>query len=100
MQVLLRCGIQLRQPAMVYLIHFERKLKHAQHYIGFVDGNLPQRIARHKRGSGAKLLRAVNAAGIPWHVARTWPEGSRTFERQLKNYKNARHFCPVCQAQK
>ena len=33
---------------MVYLIHFSEKLHHAQHYIGFVDGDLLQRIALHR----------------------------------------------------
>jgi predicted GIY-YIG superfamily endonuclease len=81
---------------MVYLIHFSQKLSHAQHYLGFVDGNLKRRIRLHKSGRGAKLLAAVNLNGIDWQVVRVWPEGDRELERKLKNYKKARCFCPVC----
>ena len=81
---------------MVYLIHFKEKLHHAQHYIGFVDKNLKQRINKHKSNKGAKLLMAVNNKGIPWEVVRVWEEGDRQLERKLKNCKKARCFCPVC----
>lgn len=83
---------------MIYLIHFDKPLKHASHYIGFVDGkrNLNKRIERHKSGQGAKILRAANQAGINWEVVRTWKDGTRDDERKLKNRKNAKHLCPTC----
>ena len=62
---------------MVYLIHFSEKLHHAQHYIGFVDKNLQQRINKHKSNKGAKLLVAVNNKGIQWEVVSVWEEGDR-----------------------
>lgn len=79
---------------MVYLIHFESKLHHAQHYIGFVEGNLGQRIALHKASRGAKLLAAINDAGIEWRVVRIWRGADRCFERRLKNYKKPAAFAP------
>lgn len=81
---------------MVYLIHFERKLKHAQHYLGFVESDLEQRLERHRSGQGAKLMKAVIAAGIPWEVVKVWPDGDRNFERSLKNKRKSRCFCPKC----
>jgi predicted GIY-YIG superfamily endonuclease len=81
---------------MVYLIHFETPYKHARHYIGFAEEDLDQRMKKHKDGLGAKLMRAVTNAGIKWFVARLWKDGSRTFERELKNRKNAKYLCPVC----
>jgi predicted GIY-YIG superfamily endonuclease len=81
---------------MVYLIHFQRKFHHAQHYLGFVSGDLIQRIERHKAGRGAKLLAAVNNNGINWQVVRVWLNGGRFLERKLKKYKKSRCFCPVC----
>ncbi len=81
---------------MVYLIHFQKKLYHAQHYIGFVATDLIERIELHKSNRGAKLLRAVNNEGIAWQVVRVWLDGDRGFERILKNYKKARLFCPIC----
>ena len=83
---------------MVYLIHFQTKLHHAQHYIGFVDGDLMRRLELHKSNRGAKLLAAINRQGIEWNVVRVWRGGDRNFERKLKNYKKARCFCPVCGA--
>ena len=84
---------------MVYLIHFQSKLHHAQHYIGFVETDLLQRIELHLSNKGAKLLAAVNNQGIRWQVVRIWLEGDRRMERKLKNYKKARCFCPVCKSQ-
>lgn len=83
---------------MVYLIHFEKPFKHAQHYIGFTD-NLEQRMHDHELGTrGAKLLKAVRDAGINFSVVRTWPKGDRNFERKLKKQKKSRCLCPVCRA--
>ena len=84
---------------MVYLIHFQSKLHHAQHYIGFVETDLLQRIELHLSNKGAKLLAAVNNQGIRWQVVRVWLEGDRRIERKLKNYKKARCFCPICKSQ-
>lgn len=86
---------------MVYLICFDRKYKHCRHYIGFCeDGNLEQRIARHRAGNGARLMEIVTQAGIGWEVTRVWPDGDRNFERKLKNRKNAAVLCPRCRAAK
>lgn len=80
----------------VYLIHFDEKLSHAQHYIGWAS-NLEGRLAHHKRGTGSRLMAAVSGKGIKWAVARTW-SADRNFERKLKNQKNASKLCPVCRA--
>jgi predicted GIY-YIG superfamily endonuclease len=81
---------------MVYLIHFQTKLHHAQHYLGFAANDLMQRIELHKSNRGAKLLAAVNNNGIHWQVVRVWLSGDRCLERKLKSYKKSRCFCPVC----
>ena len=81
----------------VYLIHFEQPYYHARHYLGYA-ANLEARIRSHRLGHGAKLLRAVNAAGIAWEVVRVW-EGGFDLEQALKSWHNAPHFCPVCQQQ-
>lgn len=87
----------------VYLIHFAEGLhvtgnRYAQHYIGFVENahTLPGRMACHRSGQGSRLMRAVTAAGIDWHMVRMWDDGSRTFERQLKRTRKASMYCPVC----
>ena len=79
----------------VYLIHFKHKLHHAGHYVGF-SKCLAFRIASHREGTGAKLIRAINRLGIPWMVVRTWRVDGQGFERYIKNQKHAARFCPVC----
>jgi predicted GIY-YIG superfamily endonuclease len=79
---------------LVYLIHFEEPYAHARHYLG-ATFNLEQRLALHRAGKGAKLLKAVNQRGIAWEVVRTWP-GGWELERALKARKNAPKLCPRC----
>ena len=83
----------------VYLLHFHLPFKHAKHYIGFVKGELQDvdtRLALHRSGDGARLLRAVTAAGIGFDLVRTWEDKTRSFERWLKNWKGATKLCPIC----
>ena len=80
--------------ATVYLIHFDKKLAHAQHYIGLAD-DLDARLQAHASGQGARLMEVITDAGINWQVARTWP-GDRKFERRLKRRKEAPVLCRVC----
>jgi predicted GIY-YIG superfamily endonuclease len=82
---------------MVYLIHFDKPYHHACHYLGFSEAESPEaRLERHRSGDGAKLLRALNLAGIGYKIVRTWPEGDRNFERSLKNQNNIKRHCPMC----
>ena len=83
---------------MVYLICFDKKYKHAKHYIGFVDNNdgLENRIDMHKKGQGARLLQVLNENGIDYKVVRIWKEGDRNFERKLKNLSHSKELCPCC----
>ncbi len=79
----------------VYLIHFETKLHHAGHYLGFSDA-LRLRIACHEHGNGAKLMTAVARNDIRWCVSKVWLDGDRTLERRLKMRKNGPDLCPIC----
>ena len=85
---------------MVYLIHFDRPLAHANHYIGYTSLKLKDRLDRHRKGAGARLLRALKIVGIGWSVARKWNDGNQEFERLLKNRKHADRICPKCQPSK
>jgi predicted GIY-YIG superfamily endonuclease len=67
----------------VYLLHFERPYRHARHYCGWTT-NLPDRLAEHGAGRGARLLAVISEAGIGWQLARTWTEATRARERQIK----------------
>jgi hypothetical protein len=85
----------------VYLLHFLEPIGNpanphamAQHYIGWAR-EAAERVAAHTAGAGAAIVRHVQAQGIGFVVAATWP-GTRALERQLKNRKHASRFCPVC----
>lgn len=80
---------------MIYLIHFDKPLKHAKHYIGFAEDDIEKRIKEHKSGQGAKILRALKQNGIDFNVVLSI-KGDRNFERRMKNRKKADGFCPVC----
>jgi predicted GIY-YIG superfamily endonuclease len=87
-----------QQTGTVYLIHFERRLQHAGHYLGYCD-DLGRRMAEHRGGNGARLMEVIAAAGIAWKVVRTWA-GDRAFERSLKRRKDTpRRLCPVCRGE-
>lgn len=78
----------------IYLLHFDRRYKHAGHYLGWTR-DLAARVARHFEGHGSRLVRAVVLAGIGIQVARTW-EGDRKEERRLKKQGGRARLCPVC----
>jgi hypothetical protein len=82
----------------IYVVHFERPYRHAQHYVGWTT-NLRQRFYRHTAESplrrGSALMRAVVLAGIAFKVVATWP-GTRTQERQIHRHHHANRHCPVC----
>ncbi len=87
---------------MIYLIHFHQPLAHARHYIGFVDGDTDQVVARlqeHRAGWGARILAECNRRGIPYDVVATFP-GDRKTERRLKNYHKSSQICPICSPKK
>jgi predicted GIY-YIG superfamily endonuclease len=80
----------------VYLLHFDRRYKHAGHYTGFAL-DLERRLGEHAAGRGARLLEVIAAAGIGWTLARTW-EGTRATERSKKRQGGASRHCPICKA--
>jgi predicted GIY-YIG superfamily endonuclease len=83
---------------VVYLIHFDEPFQHARHYLGYTK-NLDTRLAAHRAGSGARLMKVISEQGISWQLARTW-RGNRTLERRLKNWHNSAQLCPICRRYK
>lgn len=78
----------------VYLIHFERRLHHAGHYLGYTH-DLEARMKQHRAGVGAKLIDAIQREGIAWEVVRVW-DGGYDLELALKAAHNGPRFCPIC----
>lgn len=84
---------------MVYLIHFDQPLAHAQHYLGYsADDKYEARLEHHRKGTGSRLMAALKRLGITWSVVRTWPNEDGNFERRMKNRKKSRCLCPTCRA--
>lgn len=81
--------------SVVYLLHFSEPYKGFSHYIGYSE-QLPQRLFHHRKGSGAKLLTACKESGITFTLVRVWVNRNRNFERLLKNRKNHKLLCPIC----
>lgn len=84
-----------RRSPVVYLLHFAQPYKHARHYVGYSE-LLTARLAHHRKGTGARLMAAVSAAGIEVTVARVWKGADRTFERRIHNYARSAQLCPMC----
>jgi putative endonuclease len=85
----------------VYLLHFLEPIGNpanphamAQHHLGWALV-AADRISTQTAGNGAAIVRAVQAKGIGFLVAATWP-GTRSLERRLKNRKCAPRYCPIC----
>lgn len=78
----------------VYLLHFDRLYQHARHYTGWAD-DLLDRLERHARGHGSRLMNVISQAGIGFVLVRTC-EGTRATERAIKNDGGAVRYCPLC----
>jgi predicted GIY-YIG superfamily endonuclease len=79
---------------MIYLLHLDRPLGHASHYLGYA-ADVGKRLDEHRSGRGARMLAAAAERGIGFELVRVWP-GGREEERSLKRQKNAPRYCYVC----
>lgn len=83
-------------PGLIYLLHLEQPIYHAQHYIGWCgNGKLDDRLAKHRKSNGARLLRAANLQGIEYRLVRLWA-GTRHDERRIKRWADGPRLCPCC----
>jgi len=81
-----------------YLIHFDQLINPlfpCMHYLGWtVDVNA--RFTLHATGLGARLCQVAIERGISFRIVRLWEGVEKSFERELKNRRNAPKLCPVC----
>jgi predicted GIY-YIG superfamily endonuclease len=78
---------------VVYLYHFDKRYRHAGHYLGWSE-NFDARNERHHSNSGARLLAVISAAGIGYELTRTWEGVTRAEERRLKRRGGSARHCP------
>lgn len=82
----------------IYVLHFDDKLAHAQHYTG-CTAKLRQRLTAHANGGGARLTRELANRGIEWRLGglmETTQTNMRKYERTLKDQANAGRYCEIC----
>lgn len=83
----------------VYMLHFNRPVRHARHYRGWAHvDKLDERLAHHAAGTGAKLTALAVRLGIGWQVALTMP-GDKHLERKMHNVGGAAKICPICKGE-
>ncbi len=81
----------------IYILHFDTKLHHAEHYIG-ATRYLKRRLTAHAQGHAARLTHALVKEGIEWKLASVFQCAYHGFalERKLKDQKNAHRYCSIC----
>jgi predicted GIY-YIG superfamily endonuclease len=82
------------EETMIYLLHLDRPLGHARHYVGYA-ADVGKRLEEHRAGRGARMLAVAAERGIGFELVRVWP-GGREEERRLKRQHNAPRYCYVC----
>ena len=80
----------------VYLLHFDRPLKHARHYLGWAIDAISRDDEHEKPWDRVKILAECRRQGIGWSLVRIWDKVTRAFERQLKQGHGAARLCPLC----
>lgn len=89
-------------PGRIYLLHFTQPYKHARHYIGVTSLTVAARMARHRTGAGATLLRRLLRDGGDFVVADVWEADSMreafAEERRLKRLGGGARSCSICAA--
>lgn len=83
----------------LYVIHFDKKYKHAGHYTGIAI-NPEQRFVEHCKGTGARLTEVVSGQQINMRLSilKRFRGFSKAHleEKRLKKWNNARKYCSIC----
>jgi predicted GIY-YIG superfamily endonuclease len=84
----------------IYLLHFDEPLSHARHYLGSTE-DLPQRLAAHANGQGARITEVLKENGQHWTLAAIFQpidktETIRELESKTKKQKASPTYCPIC----
>lgn len=91
-------GRPSERKGYVYVLHFERPLAHAQHYVGCTT-DLRARLVAHAQGRGGKIVAEASRQGIRFKLGalgETTVAAMRRLERQTKNWHGAAPLCECC----
>ena len=87
----------------VYLLHFDKPISHARHYMGYSDEDperVDGRIDAHRAGKGANLTKVFKENNIDFVLDRVWIDVDRNFERRKKNSGGGARYCTICRRNK
>jgi predicted GIY-YIG superfamily endonuclease len=87
--------------AIVYILHFDKSFwGNCRHYVGYTKLSLEARIAKHRNGTGSKLVKYALQQGcnfvVAWSREFATVEEARKEELRLKKCKNLSRHCCVC----
>lgn len=93
-------------PGTIYLIcTATQPYKHAQHYLGWTERSVLDRLAEHVSGHGSPLVNAIcrqlgirTPLELQQIVVTMWPGLDRCTERLMKGRGGKARVCPVCRA--
>lgn len=84
-------------PLTIYLLHFDRNVGQARHYLGITRADrLDERLAEHCGEHAASLTSRAAQQQIPFTLVRTWPAETYADERRMKRAGHLRERCPIC----
>lgn len=84
-------------PYLVYLLHLDKPVAHARHYIGLTRPHqVHTRMLQHVGGRGARLLKIAASQGIGFTLVKSWAVTDPLQERQIKRRYRSKRLCPIC----
>lgn len=88
---------------ILYLIHLDQPLSHAQHYLGS-STDVVKRLTQHANGHGARITEVLHEQKKDWTLAAAFAKINphhdiRQLERNAKKRHNAARYCPICDKQ-
>lgn len=85
--------------SLVYILHFDARLAHAEHYLGVSSiDQLQRRLRDHANGNGARLTEVLWEQGIEWRLGGliSAPGHPRIVEAHLKQIGHTKRYCEIC----
>lgn len=91
-----------REAELIYLLHFVEPFgkRGIRHYLGRTTLTVQERLERHRKGHGSRLIRALLQSGNDFVLASTF-EGGWDEESALKKRKRSwAAMCAICHQEK
>jgi hypothetical protein len=81
----------------VYLLHFDKKIGHALHYMGSCEQDrLDKRMREHQTGNGASITKRAVEQGAGFVLAGLWVVADRAEEKKMKRRGHFKETCLEC----